>query len=494
MEGIATNLFQGRQYSFLSLPLEIKFEVTSYLEPGEILALSGTCHIMRDVLLSTVFRRVVIRPNIDEEVMIRARASKTRHTLYRTLKQVGYVPEDILPSVRECAIRGWRNLSLSSHAVDALISAYTNCLPRMKNVISLTLVNVVLTPSLLLNLRGFSHLKSLSLRACDFRQVSVINVRKFVAGLQVEKLELLGIVGTRANGNNHDGIVEAFRSAAGNLVELRHDLFGLTKALSFSLAIPPLQVLNISLGYCDSDINEALDFISKISTLVSITIEDHTRFGLLTFLRPVRRRISLSSLPSLRRLTCPPKFVSALVGSHNLTALTFRSAFVSYPDPDQANDVRPALSQMLSESDAWFRISRYQSLQELHIPLAFALSLVVDANDDCYLLRLRKLVFDANATDIIDIVYDQVDLNMTFLRLLTTFSTPSLKHLGFIKIALELQNLKRDLKQDLIHIQQRCFSGLERFSVRFMGGGWDFEKDSKNEDWVSFDRKESDCV
>ncbi|KIK58744.1 hypothetical protein GYMLUDRAFT_45062 [Collybiopsis luxurians FD-317 M1] len=416
--------------------------------------------------------------------MSRARSSKTRNTLYRTLNQDGYVPESILPVVRECVIREWDRLHLKAHAIDALLTAYSNSLPRMNNITSLILINVTLTPSFLLNMRELSRLTSLALHSCDFGGVTARHVRDFLTPLNLEKFELDGAHWEQTSTKDVRGIRAAFISAFGNLFELKCDQHWPTRHLSSSSFTPPLQVLDIRVAmFIPSCVQEAIRFILKIPTLVSLTINDDTLFYIPISLDPVTECVSLSSFPQLRHLNCPPSLVSALVGQHNLSQLSFTTApLESYTLT--TSDVRPALSQMLSRSDAWFRLSRYQSIQELHIPVTFAQGISADANGAA-LSQLKKLTIDGYTMSPRDVVCN-ADQVKSFA---TTFATPSLRHLRFINMPFAAQSATdAEPKQAAVLIQEKYFTGLNRFSLWFTTGDrWEFMKDPVNEMWGPYD-------
>ncbi|KIK58764.1 hypothetical protein GYMLUDRAFT_86150 [Collybiopsis luxurians FD-317 M1] len=283
--------FQGRQCNILSSPLEIKLEVISYLKLEDILRLSDTCHVMRDALFSTAFRRAIIRPIISYEVMSKAQSSTTRNTLYRTLNWDGYVPETTLPAI-----------------LDALLAAYSNSLPKMRNVTSLTLL---------------SHLKSLALHSCDFGRVKAKPVRDVLVALKLEKFELLEVYWAETSNKDTPEIRAAFSSLMENLVELKSNQPWLRTVLSSSSSTPPPQIVNLHLGLFNTRLREIISFILRFPTLESITIDEDTLDHEPIYLHPVTEQISLSSLPRLRQLTCPLRFISALVGPHNISQLFY---------------------------------------------------------------------------------------------------------------------------------------------------------------------------
>ena len=193
---------------------------------------------MGDTLFSMICRRVVVRPIIDNEVISRAQSSKTRNTLCRTLNQDGYIPESILPVVQECIIRDWHCLLLKAHAIDALLSACTNSLPRMNNMTSLALINVSLTPSLPLNVRELPHLTTLALHSCDFGPVMTRHFRDFLTPLNVVKLQLVGACWVESSAKDLRGIQAAFLPTLGNINELNCDQHWLIRSLSSTYITP----------------------------------------------------------------------------------------------------------------------------------------------------------------------------------------------------------------------------------------------------------------
>ncbi|KIK58745.1 hypothetical protein GYMLUDRAFT_74778 [Collybiopsis luxurians FD-317 M1] len=483
----------GRDCNLLLLPLETKSEIISYLKPGDVLKLSSTCHVMREILFSTVFHRIVIRPNIDDEVMKRARTCKTRNSLYRILNQDGYIPENILPYARHCVIPLWRTLCspLQDHAVDALLGAYSNSFLRL-NLESLILFCVPLTPSLLSNMRELSHLKSLALQSCEFGHVSVTNVRNVVMALKLEKLEITKASWWGASNKDQNGIIEALFSITGNLVELKHDDHKLAKALASTPIVPPLQVLHIRY----KEFKDAVNFICRIPTLVTLSIDEHYRSGLSTFLEHLTDpdlTISLSSFPRLRQLTCPPKFVSALVGSHNLSRLCFFTDGFDVYRLRTSTDVQPVLSQMLSGSDAWFRLDRYRNIQELHIPLTFAFGITAYSSG-AGLRQLKKLTIDVYPMITADLISDREWLNSNLARFSTTFAIPSLRHLRFINLPFTRRNLNVNIPvNDLIETYQSHFVRLERFSFWLRERVfWEFKRDLPDGTWASWDSEEGE--
>ncbi|KIK58753.1 hypothetical protein GYMLUDRAFT_245838 [Collybiopsis luxurians FD-317 M1] len=467
----------GQRCNLLSLPLEVKFQVISYLNPEDIFRLSNTCHIMRYALFSTVFRRVVIRPIIDNEVMSRAQSSKSRNALYRTLNKDGYVPENILPVVRECIIREWRGLLLKAHAIDALLTAYTNSLRRMDNIItSLTLINITLTPSLLLNIQKLSYVRSLTLISCDFGQVTTRHVRDFLTPLNLEKFELFGASWVGTSTKNAQGIRAAFLSSMENIVELKHDQLWLTKFLSSSSITPPLQVLNIHLGLFHTSLHEAFSFINRIPTLVSVTIEEDNPYHEPIYLHPVTERISLSSLPRLHRLICPPRFISALIGPHTISQLSF--TITPLKDYSSMTSAIWPLSETLLGSDGWSKLNRYQSVQVLHLPVGFAFG--ITDTDGIGLSQLKELTVDAYSLAWPETEFSAEELHSFAL----TFSTPSLRYLRFINMPFT----KPARKDTLVEIQSKYFTGLDRFSFWLSGGDrWDLKKDPVDRSWKLYD-------
>ena len=71
----------------------------------------------------------------------------------------------------------------------------------------------------------------------------------------------------------------------------------------------------------------------------------------------------------------------------------------------------------------------------------------------------------------------------------TTFATPSLRHLRFVNMPFAAQSATdAEPKQAAVLIQEKYFTGLNRFSLWFTTGDrWEFMKDPVNKMWGPYD-------
>ncbi|KIK58775.1 hypothetical protein GYMLUDRAFT_689988 [Collybiopsis luxurians FD-317 M1] len=143
---------------------------------------------------------------------------------------------------------------------------------------------------------------------------------------------------------------------------------------------------------------------------------------------------------------------------------------------------------MLSRSDGWFRLSHYQSIQELQIPLLFALGITADSVG-IGLSQLKKLTVGAYPMGVQGIARDEYQLRSRLTQFAETFATPSLRHSRLINTpSTEPSDNTFIPKDDLVEIQRSHFVGFDCFSFQSRTSRrWEFQKGSETGSWTSVD-------
>ncbi|KIK58825.1 hypothetical protein GYMLUDRAFT_74818 [Collybiopsis luxurians FD-317 M1] len=465
------------------IPLEIYAEIFAYFEPPKSLAyssrsnpiarkriqdlcsLSLVCRLFRLETRHLIFTSVALRPDVDEQAIAQARESKTYNSFYRTLHAI-QIPPVLIPHIRQCIFPDWWDFFDTTRCENAkaFLNKRGEALLQMTSLTSVTFFNTVLTSHILMALRDIPNLKSLSVECCKIS--SGMNLRVLMSRLKnLSSFKLLAQDETGAYLNTYEQL-RGFVPLIPNLTELYTDSNAILSYLISEGVFPRLQTLTF-VRICLTTWHAAnlVRFLKQTPTLVSLTLDIDT--GRMT---DTISRLSLCDLPNLRHLSCPPHLVFWLIGTHNLSRLSFHSHFCK----DDAS-----LSSILSASNLWANINHYGSISELVIPLEFAFGIMSNSGASPTVKALKKFTVFGGGLD-----YGEDEFLKEFEKFQDIFVAPFLMELHFTQIKLiDFKSVESEgFVQKLVKLLNKgeYFPGLHYFSfhlIRKEEGLWNFMKE-----------------
>ncbi|KAE9382643.1 hypothetical protein BT96DRAFT_1010279 [Gymnopus androsaceus JB14] len=315
-----------------SIPNEIYLEIISYFDPPKRQANALTQPVARDrrkvltnLALVCHFFHVVAVP-----MVFRTFYSCRRFDMSSNVWTGDYIPlfvsvsteSDPLASIicshiREGTIQVVEEQPQypSSPYLDICAAA----LLKMQNITALTLSYLLPSRSILESISRLKNLTSLTLEYCYLSTVLDTDIHNFTFHVKLTSLSLL----FRHNGTEPENLPSNIRmtdlvplAANSHLIELRTNSWKFIQCLAAGKVIPPLRKLQLDAVH---DLVAFYELACRIPTLVELELCEvrgsHATHGAF-------QPHSLSPLPNLRRLYCPPHLVYLLNGPHFLELLS----------------------------------------------------------------------------------------------------------------------------------------------------------------------------
>ncbi|KIK66147.1 hypothetical protein GYMLUDRAFT_960526 [Collybiopsis luxurians FD-317 M1] len=288
----------------------------------------------------------------------------------RALNQGETFAESLASMVEHCTFRDWFGfLAGPNPAARAFLKFSMEALPNMPNITTLALYRIRLNPdpkrsnadrdrripSMLSTIQNLPHLSSLTLDSCDFREVTANAIEKFASRANLETFCLF-LREDPLIMPPCDNITKEFLPLIKNLTKLGTDSWTLIQILispNVSSSLRTLEALNIL------DLHSFSDYLYRTPSLESLTVDHLPQvLPLHSLAGQVGDAISLSQLPNLRHLSCPPHATSCFGSPRSLLSLSFTS------HSDKQIYRHPI-------SDIWSNIQSYRFIADVCLPFEF---------------------------------------------------------------------------------------------------------------------------
>ncbi|KIK61087.1 hypothetical protein GYMLUDRAFT_43191 [Collybiopsis luxurians FD-317 M1] len=308
------------------IPIEIYLKILSEIYyRKDWNSLSLVCRFFASVTIPKILSQIAIRFKYEP-------SSKTwieSHTEFCHVLREGndQLAVSLCRYIRECMIYS----ETPEHATISLFDSYMKDLLIMRNLNTLDLIHLDLSPAVLENISQLPALTSLKFARCKVGEnLSNSDIMAAAACLHLQSFTLIELWNPRLTGPECEDFVPL--AATSHLKWLRTDSLDFLECLASHHAVPPLY--NLNLTQID-DFQHLFEHLSKFSTLVELDLEEvgwpwapeaQGVIGLSTAEVPFRTEVDfafpLSKLPCLKRLHCPPHFAYLFAGPHCLEEIS----------------------------------------------------------------------------------------------------------------------------------------------------------------------------
>ncbi|KIK62894.1 hypothetical protein GYMLUDRAFT_242527 [Collybiopsis luxurians FD-317 M1] len=302
------------------IPIEIYLKIMSEVDDKTDLSnLALVCRFFASVALPRLFERLIINPIYNRAS--RSWEARGNPKLYRVLHE-GLDPLAI------SACKYIRNCTIDSVFIakwpppSSVVSALQDLL-KMPNLTTLTLVQLELPKAALSSISQLSSLASLTLRSCFiWRDVAYADMVALADNLDLHSLSLRSSSTWQLA--DFDPLVKKSQ-----LTNLYTTSWVFVRCLAAPSVVPPLQILELNVVH---DLRDVYELLRRIPTLVELKLDSvswpqsaMTETGGLPIYPPsvsIDFTFPLSTLFSLRRLSCPSYLAYLFTGPHVLEKIS----------------------------------------------------------------------------------------------------------------------------------------------------------------------------